>query len=242
MIAHYERRKAEFAAHPGMERAWITNKNWVIATPMETGVAPRERAIPLLDQIRHENSGEYGPWLSAIEKQAMMTISTGVQAVAEGEIWAHGRGDVVRGPDGPDVQSRNAGHNLGDDAGLRLLHDRVDHFGIVLPLIEHVFGIRPDAANKTIVFEPHLSCWLGRHQHRGAARRREPDFLFPLENGARHRPDVEADDDGWTLVLREKASPGSRYFLNGRPIAPSPSGIRMEGRKNRLLMTSVPQP
>ena len=29
-------------------------------------------------------------------------------------------------------------------------------YGIVLPLIEHVFGIRPDAANKTIVFEPHL--------------------------------------------------------------------------------------
>ena len=49
-IAHYERRKAEFAAQPDIERAWITNKNWVIATPMETGVAPRERAIPLLDQ------------------------------------------------------------------------------------------------------------------------------------------------------------------------------------------------
>ena len=29
-------------------------------------------------------------------------------------------------------------------------------YGIVLPLIEHVFGVRPDAANKTIVFEPHL--------------------------------------------------------------------------------------
>jgi cellobiose phosphorylase len=29
-------------------------------------------------------------------------------------------------------------------------------YGIVMPLIEHVFGIRPDAVNKTIVFEPHL--------------------------------------------------------------------------------------
>jgi hypothetical protein len=69
---------------PDGERARITNKNWVIATPMETGIAPRARAIALLDKIRPENTGEYGPRLSAVERQAMMTISTGVQAVAEG--------------------------------------------------------------------------------------------------------------------------------------------------------------
>ena len=26
----------------GQQRGWITNKNWVIATPMETGIAPRD--------------------------------------------------------------------------------------------------------------------------------------------------------------------------------------------------------
>jgi hypothetical protein len=75
---------------PEGDRGWITNKNWVIATPMETGIAPPERAIPLLDKIRRENSGEYGPYLSAVERQAMMTIATGVQAVAEGN---YGRTD-----------------------------------------------------------------------------------------------------------------------------------------------------
>jgi hypothetical protein len=28
-------------------------------------------------------------------------------------------------------------------------------YGIVVPLIGHVFGIRPDAVKKTVVFEPH---------------------------------------------------------------------------------------
>ena len=37
----------------------------------------------LLEKIRRENVGAYGPYLSAVERQAMMTISTGVQAVAE---------------------------------------------------------------------------------------------------------------------------------------------------------------
>ena len=74
MIAHYERLKSEFSAMPEQSRGWITNKNWVIATPMETGIAPWARAIGLLDKIRRENTGEYGPYLSAVERRAMMTI------------------------------------------------------------------------------------------------------------------------------------------------------------------------
>src|SRR5428012_22410 len=51
LMAHDERLKAEFSAQPEGERGWITNKNWVIATPMETGIAPRARAIRLLSLI-----------------------------------------------------------------------------------------------------------------------------------------------------------------------------------------------
>ena len=29
-------------------------------------------------------------------------------------------------------------------------------YGIVVPLIQHVFGIQPDAIHRTVVFEPHL--------------------------------------------------------------------------------------
>ena len=83
LIAAYQGRRQEFAAMPDRRRGWLTNRNWVIATPMETGIAPRERAIRLLDKIRRENVGEYGPFLSATERLYMMTIATGVQAVAE---------------------------------------------------------------------------------------------------------------------------------------------------------------
>jgi hypothetical protein len=85
LIAHYRQLKAQYAAMPDGDRAWMTNENWVIATPMETGIAPRARAIRLLDKIRRENSGPYGPYLSAVDRQAMMTISTGVEAVAEAQ-------------------------------------------------------------------------------------------------------------------------------------------------------------
>src|SRR5437667_12264268 len=90
LIGHYERLKQEIAALPDTTRGWLTNKNWVITTPLETGIAPRPRAIALLDKIRAENVGEWGPYLSATERQAMMTIATGVQAVSEAN---YGRSD-----------------------------------------------------------------------------------------------------------------------------------------------------
>ncbi len=45
----------------------------------------------------------------------------------------------------------------------------------------------------------------------------------------------EAEHAGWSLVLKVKEVPGAKYYLNGKPVALSPAGIRMLGRKNRLL-------
>jgi glycogen debranching enzyme len=240
LIAHYERLKARFAAQPEGDRGWITNENWVIATPMETGIAPQARAIPLLDKIRRENSGEYGPWLSAVERQAMMTISTGVQAVAEGK---YGRTDEAMWYVDRIVRTFN---RVSPGSISEMMPDHGcftiawTSYGIVLPLIEHVFGVRPDATNKTIVFEPHLPAgWedisvedlpVGANLISFARTRTGQGVVY----------EIEAKETGWSFVLREKPSPGARYFLNGRPTDPSPSGLRMVGRKNRVLVDSAP--
>ena len=41
LMGHYEQLKRKFSAMPDSTRGWLTNKNWVITTPMETGIAPR---------------------------------------------------------------------------------------------------------------------------------------------------------------------------------------------------------
>lgn len=106
-----------------------------------------------------------------------------------------------------------------------------------MPLIEHVFGIRPDAANRMIVFEPHLPAgWedmsledlpVGSNVISFSRSRTAAGVIY----------DISAKENGWSFVLKEKASPGARYFLNGRPIhPPQAEGIRMSGTKNRVLM------
>ena len=238
LIAYYERLKAHFSAMPEGDRGWITNRNWVIATPMETGIAPRERAIPLLDKIRREDTGEYGPYISAVEKRSMMTISTGVEAVAEAR---YGRSDQALWYVDRIVQTFNrvtpgSMSEMMPDGGCFTI--AWSSYGIVVPLIEYVFGIRPDAPGKTIVFEPQLPAgWenigiedlpVGANLISFSRTRTAQGVVY----------DIEARDDGWSFILREKAVPGARYFLNGQPASPAAAGIRMQGRSNRVLISS----
>ena len=141
---------------PDTTRGWITNKNWVVATPMEMGIAPRERALQALDRIRQNDVGEYGPYLSAVEHQAMMTISTGVLAVAEAQ---YGRADESLWYMDKIVQTFNRKlpgsiSEMMPDYGCFVIAWTM--YGIVVPLVQHIFGVEPDAVNKTVVFQPRL--------------------------------------------------------------------------------------
>jgi hypothetical protein len=69
---------------PEAESGCLLNYGWIISTPMETGIAPREKALRALEQMHSGRFiGEYGMYLSGIFQDAIMTINTGVMAVAQ---------------------------------------------------------------------------------------------------------------------------------------------------------------
>ncbi len=242
LIAHYERLKAKFSAMSAGDRGWITNENWVIATPMETGIAPPDRAIRLLDKIRHEHSGEFGPYLSAVERQAMMTISTGVQAVAEAN---YGRIDAAMWYVDRIAQTFNrvtpgSMSEMMPDYGCFVI--AWTSYGIVVPLIEHVFGIRPDAANNTVVFEPHLPAGWETISIENLPIGANVISFARTASGQSVIYDIEAKEDGWSFILKLQAASGTRYFLNDVPVNPASSGIRMQGRRNRVRIALAGAP
>jgi glycogen debranching enzyme len=235
-IEYYRRLKDTFSAMPDTSRAWLTNENWVITTPMEMGIAPRDRALRLLDKIRKENVGDYGPFLSAVERQATMTISTGAQAVSEAN---YGRTEEAMWYVDKIVQTFNRKlpgsiSEMMPDYGCFTI--AWTSYGIVLPLIQHVFGIQPDAVNKTVVFDPHVpESW-------------ENISIDDLPVGSnlvsfsRTRADrgveyaIHARESGWTFVLKGIALPGARYYVNRRPASFTDSGVRLSGKENRVLV------
>jgi glycogen debranching enzyme len=238
MIGYYERLKQRISASPDSSRGWSTNKNWVITTPMEVGIAPRVRAIRALDQIRKANVGEYGPFLSAVERQAMMTISTGVQAVSEGN---YGRTEQALWYVDKIVQTFNrvtpgSISEMMPDYGCFTI--AWTSYGIVVPLVQHVFGIQPDALNQTVVFEPHVpDGWEEMSIEDLPVGTTKVSFSRgKTAKGIEYR--FEAKDDGWQFVFKGKPLPRAKYFLNGKPVAFTSAGIRMSGKKNELVEVS----
>jgi glycogen debranching enzyme len=236
-IAHYERLKDQFASMPDTSRGWITNENWVIATPVETGIAPRDWAIRLLDRIRKENVGEYGPYLSATEKQAMMTISTGVQAVSEAQyrrteqaLWYVDR--IVQ------TFNRKLPGSISEmmpDYGCFVI--AWTSYGIVVPLIRHIFGAEPDASNKTVVFDPQVPAGWERMSIEDLPVGSNLISFSYARIGEQLEYVLRSRESGWTFVLAGIPTPEASYRLNGKPVSPDSSGIRMTGTTNRLLVT-----
>lgn len=156
-IAKYEAIYKQFEQYPkGMQKGWLTKRNWVISTPFETQIAPQKRAIYQLEKIRKEHCGPYGPYLSAVEGDRMMTIATGVQAMEEA---AYGRID----------ESMAYVHDIVKTFG-RTLPGSINEmmpdygcpaqawtiYGTVTPLIRYVFGIQPQSYKQSITFAPQL--------------------------------------------------------------------------------------
>jgi glycogen debranching enzyme len=236
LIRYYQQLGDRFAAMPDTTRAWMTNQNLVVITPMEMGIAPRSLAIRGLDQLRRHGVGKYGPYLSAVDRQAMMTIATGVAAVAEGK---YGRTDEALWYMRRIVETFNRKlpgsiSEMMPDYGCFVIAWTM--YGIVLPLVQHVFGIEPDAVHRKVVFEPHLpKGWedMSIHDLRVGGNR----ISFSRARSAKGvEYTVDATENGWTFVLKDSAVTGGKYYLNGASITADSSGIRMSGRKNQVLI------
>ena len=242
MTAFYEQLKIKFSNMPDVEKGWLTNKNWVITTPMETGIAPEDKAIPLLKKIRNENVGEYGPFLSAVERQAMMTISTGVQAVSE---YKYGRTDEAMWYVNKIVQTFN---EVLPGSISEMMPDYGDFtqawtsYGIILPVVEHVFGIHPDAINKTVRIEPNLpSGWENISIDNLPIGTNTVSFSRLATPGGIQYV-VKGIQAGWSYVLKLPDKPDAKYYLNGKRISVRSNEIKLNGRTNTVLVVPRKSP
>jgi hypothetical protein len=165
-----------------------------------------------------------------------MTISTGVQAVSEGNygrtneaLWYVDR--IVR------TFNRVTPGSISEmmpDYGCFTI--AWTSYGIVLPLIQHVFGIQPDAPRKTVVFEPHLPTGWEDISIDDLPVGTNVVSFSRARTGRGIEYSVAARQSGWSFVLKGADLPGARYFLNGRPVSSISAGIRMTGTKNHVLV------
>jgi glycogen debranching enzyme len=232
---YYEKLVHEFSALPaGTEKGWFTNKNWVISTPVETHIAPQEKAIRLLNKVRSEDCGEYGPYLSAVEGRYMMTISTGVQAMAE---CAYGRTDEAMWYVDKIVQTFNRAlpgsiSEMMPDYGCPVQAWTI--YGLATPLVTYVLGINPDAYNRSIVISPHLpGSWNDGAIYDLPVGSNTISFAIK-KNGRNTEYSLTSVAANWTYTLKIKGLAGNKYKLNGKVLTAATDEIELKGKVNKV--------
>lgn len=235
--AYYRKLKDSIARMPAHSRGWLTNKNWVINTPMETGIAPREKALRALNIIREENCGPYGPYLrAAVDRRHMMTISTGVQAVAE---CRYGRIDEALWYVNKIVETfgRTLPGSISEmmpDYGC--FTQAWTNYGVVVPLLRYIFGVVPDAQHKQIVIRPQFPESWG---NAGISQLPVGDNALSF---SRERSGNEVkyifthQKKEWKVVFDPAHEPGTKYYLNGKELPGKPALIPLDQEKNELII------
>ena len=166
--------------HPSdRPRPFVLHHNWVVNTPMETGIAPRDKALKALETAR-KFINPFGVFVTGIDRDesagsdttsfkgskvfsytgAVMTLPTGVQAIAENN---YGRPDYAL--DYLKRMTRTFGYALpgsiyevSPDYGMMTQAWNIYSFAV--PIIGQFFGLQPRAATRTLVISPQMpSSW-----------------------------------------------------------------------------------
>lgn len=146
-----------------LEKGWLLNRNWVIATPMEIGIAPEEQAQRALARMRKDDFiGRYGMYLDALTQRAMMTINTGVLAVAEA---MYGHADEALALleklfDTYSMATPGSISEMSPDYGCFVQAWTV--YSVMLPVVRFFFGIDPKASEGRIILAP---CMPGKWEN-----------------------------------------------------------------------------
>ncbi|MBS4219264.1 glycogen debranching protein [Bacillus sp. FJAT-49711] len=202
------------------DRGWLFNKSWVILTPMEAGISSPERGRLALEQMRNEDYiGEYGTYLAGIYKQGIMTISTGVHAVAEA---TYGNGDAALSLLEKMLKTFSmvlpgSMNEMSPDYGCNVQAWTI--YAMAVPVIKHFFGVQPEAYNKSVQIQPVIpSNWEGKEMKLRNFKVGDTSFNIQLKTEAGRLNVLMDNPDEWNLTVS----------WNGKEINSSEKLIQLE--------------
>ncbi len=213
---------------PDEEVAWLL-KNWIVNTPLEAGLASPEQARQTLERMAlPEFRSQWGLYLSGLYRDHVMTISTGVQAVAEA---VYGRPEAARDwlrriaatlnlrtPGSPSEMSPDYGCFVQAWTG----------YGLIWPLVV-MLGLQPDAARRQLhlrwpclpqAWEPFAWEQVAIGDSLFDFRKEAGRYQVRLQSGAPWQVTIPVPEGQPGLLVNGRPLPGPtvRFELDQRPV------------------------
>lgn len=240
--------KKQILANPSKDlKPFVLHHNWVVNTPMEMGIADSAKAITALNTAK-KFTNPFGVFVTGIDRDdssdsndgaykappiftytgAVMTLPTGVQAVAENN---YGRPDealdyLKRMTRSFSYALPGSMYEVSPDFGMMTQAWNIYSFAV--PIVQQFFGIRPQAQNETIVIRPQMpSAWTDVALENVKVADNEISFFYKNVNG-KLKIEILQTKPNWTIQLE---LPKGDYNVNGDEIETENSG-------NKTILTT----
>lgn len=157
-------------------QGFVVHHNWVVNTPLEVGVADKNKAQLALETAynyqnrfgmfvtgidRNEDQEKAAKWKAFSYVGAVMTLPTGVQAISEANY-----GNIDKAYDYLQMLENSFSYALpgsmyevSPDFGM--IAQGWNIYSVAVPIVDHFFGVRPLAHEQKIVVQPSMpSKWI----------------------------------------------------------------------------------
>ncbi len=232
-VAELQATKKAILANPSsIPRPFVLHHNWVVNTPMEMGIADPDKALKALETAE-TFVNPFGVFVTGIDRDesagsdegsfkgskifsytgAVMTLPTGVQAVAENN---YGRPDQAlnylrRMARTFSYALPGSMYEVSPDYGM--ITQAWNIYSFAIPIVEQFFGIQPRASEKRVIITPQMpSAWpKASLEHVVMADNAVSVYYETTANGYKIR--VVQDQPGWEILLRLRDESDLKGFM-----------------------------
>lgn len=254
-VAELKATKAKISDYPAEQKqGFVVHHNWVVNTPMEMGIADREKALAALE-TGSKFVNPFGVFVTGIDRDesagtddssfaedmeifsytgAVMTLPTGVQAIAENN---YGRPDQAldylhRLTNSFSYALPGSMYEVSPDFGMMTQAWNV--YSLAYPIVQQFFGIQPKAQLQEIHISPQMpAAWNEASLENVTIGENELSVQFKREKDAVELTFEQKQD--WKLIIKFPRGTFKTWTVNGEAVSPKAAGdfdqIEVSGMK-----------
>lgn len=223
-------------------KGFVMHHNWVVNTPMETGIAPKVRAFKALNTAK-KFSNSFGMYVTGIDKNikrdeqeysyaaavgkndftytgTVMTLPTAVQIIAENNYRRPNEAySLLKKVDKTfSYALPGSMYEVSPDYGMMTQAWNV--YAYAIPVIKQFFGIQPEAYKKEIVIAPSLPDSLTYGALENVIVGNQTIGVSFVKTSQKTTYTISQDVKDWELVFKQPSNIAAKWFINGKRVKP----------------------